>query len=368
VLLTDLTGIRVTLVAGGSAVFDTAAVRGSIHDGGGTNRLLAEFDAGLIVIDLHDATDEVVTLTAEDTDLLRLRFAYGTFEDFETGDGGFSVSGTENTWQLVAMESGQTVSGARAWSSNPSSQDLDLIDASLISPVYDLPDGSAARLELWSWLRGYFSEAKIEVSPDRGASWALLAYASTGSSSTDGYVLRVFDLDEYAGGPIRIRFRVNESYASSYDSWNIDDFSLLGVPHQVEFFDAGADLDADGLTNDEELLVGSDPHATDSDGDGIADGQDDCPSITNASQADRDSDGVGDACDNCPDVPNPGQADTDGDGIGDPCDQSPPLAASHRHSPTRNPRSGPGNPMNVSYSLSSRLSTLACTAHDRDHL
>ena len=44
---------------------------------------------------------------------------------------------------------------------------------------------------------------------------------------------------------------------------------------------------------------------TDSDGDGIPDGADNCPSGANPSQDDRDSDGVGDACD--PDV--------DGDGV-----------------------------------------------------
>jgi len=36
--------------------------------------------------------------------------------------------------------------------------------------------------------------------------------------------------------------------------------------------------------------------------------------------ADSDGDGIPDACDNCPSVYNPDQSDTDGDGIGDACD------------------------------------------------
>ena len=68
----------------------------------------------------------------------------------------------------------------------------------------------------------------------------------------------------------------------------------------------------------------------DTDGDGVPDCADNCPTVANPGQEDQDGDGVGDACDNCPAVPNgpaqasfPGignQTDTDRDGIGDACD------------------------------------------------
>jgi acetyltransferase-like isoleucine patch superfamily enzyme/sugar lactone lactonase YvrE len=69
----------------------------------------------------------------------------------------------------------------------------------------------------------------------------------------------------------------------------------------------------------------------DSDGDGIFDGEDNCPDVSNHDQADGDRNGTGDACqdsdedgvldiaDNCPTVANPDQLDANGDGYGDAC-------------------------------------------------
>ena len=61
----------------------------------------------------------------------------------------------------------------------------------------------------------------------------------------------------------------------------------------------------------------------DADGDGVANGSDNCPYVSNASQADSDGDGKGNACDNCPTLANASQQDLDADGVGDVCDNCP---------------------------------------------
>ncbi len=87
----------------------------------------------------------------------------------------------------------------------------------------------------------------------------------------------------------------------------------------------GPDRDADGVCDVSDV---------DAENDGVPAAQDNCPLVSNPSQADSDHDGVGDACDladsdadglldwqdNCPFEPNPAQTDTGGIGTGSPPD------------------------------------------------
>jgi endoglucanase len=118
-------------------------------------------------------------------------------------------------------------------------------------------------------------------------------------------------------------------------------FSVSGVgsgSHQIRIdyindfsttrCDRNAYLDYYTITTNDTLI--------DSDGDGVADGTDNCPRAANASQSDMDGDGTGDVCDvdmdgdsvdnasdNCPSAGNADQKDSDSDGIGDACDGTP---------------------------------------------
>ena len=85
-----------------------------------------------------------------------------------------------------------------------------------------------------------------------------------------------------------------------------------------------------------EAPASEDASDIDTDGDGIANDQDNCPDTPNPDQADADDDGTGDACnsddpdedgilsaeDNCPNTYNPQQEDADADGTGDVCEEA----------------------------------------------
>ncbi|MGB1343494.1 MAG: hypothetical protein ACPHAN_08615 [Pseudomonadales bacterium] len=80
-----------------------------------------------------------------------------------------------------------------------------------------------------------------------------------------------------------------------------------------------ADIDGDGLTNDDELAAGTDPRLADSDGDGVLDDQDLFP-VDASESSDRDADGIGDNADAFPDDSREAK-DADNDGVGDNADQ-----------------------------------------------
>jgi cysteine-rich repeat protein len=80
-----------------------------------------------------------------------------------------------------------------------------------------------------------------------------------------------------------------------------------------------ADTDADGIEDGDEGQLGTDPTNADRDGDSVLDGVE-RTNGTDPTRADSDGDTVDDATDNCPLVANARQEDRDGDRLGSACD------------------------------------------------
>ena len=76
--------------------------------------------------------------------------------------------------------------------------------------------------------------------------------------------------------------------------------------------------DSGGADGETDQMTGPDR-----DNDGVLDGVDNCPAISNPDQSDVDFDQFGDVCDNCSEIANFAQTDVDDDAIGDVCDVCP---------------------------------------------
>ncbi len=335
-LVVDLTGVRATLTLSGSATFGESAAAGLLLEGGGTNRVLVEFVAGVVTLTVLDPAAELVSLGGEDSERLGIEFRGADWvEDFEAGDGNFTHSGPNDTWAwgepLSAPQAAH--SGTKVWGTNLEGDYLPNTSAALESPPFERVSGPQPRLEFWHWFRGdgYSDRGLLQVSADGGRTWNQLeSFVSYLGSS---YVRNSYDLSTYDGGPLQVRFLFISNSYGQYAGWYIDDFAITGVWPTLAFLAPAGDDDGDGLANADELAAGLDPRDADSDDDGAPDGPDNCPTIANPDQADLlhpngigdacddpDADGLPDARDNCPEEPNPAQEDADADGRGDACD------------------------------------------------
>lgn len=79
----------------------------------------------------------------------------------------------------------------------------------------------------------------------------------------------------------------------------------------------GQDTDGDGLTNDREAALGTDPQKADTDGDKLTDGDEVNTRLTNPLVADSDGDGLGDGDEVLTYQTDPRNPDTDADGLSD---------------------------------------------------
>lgn len=161
---------------------------------------------------------------------------------------------------------------------------------------------------------------------DGGATWTAPAQVS----GVGEMVIEEYRTADIADGGIKVLYE----FTLGKDENTYLGLKELGIP----------DSDADGHADlEDNCPLDYNPDQIDDDGDGIGTVCDNCPMLHNPEQEDADDDGLGDLCDdctdtdgdgygdpgyaantcavdNCPHASNPGQEDTDSDGIGDVCD------------------------------------------------
>ena len=155
--------------------------------------------------------------------------------------------------------------------------------------------------------------AAIEPAQASNEQWAWgplreQAYDLTLENPTDGFSGAVLD-DGAAGRPGEpLRIDLEDAAAS------VRTLYLLQPP---DASGAERDSDSDGLTDAHELELGADPFLADTDGDGLADGDEASFFDTDPLRADTDDDGLDDQDEVAVFFTNPFLVDTDGDGTGD---------------------------------------------------
>ncbi len=350
----DLDPIRCMLTANGSAVFDQAAVVGSVLSGGSTSQVEVEFERGLLTLGISDYLNERVEPSV--IDYLRLGVLTGGRyrSDFESDDGGFTHRGLKDSWvREVPVELGAH-SGVNAWVLPLPFEAIQPVDTYLVSPPFIArPESELTFYQLARFGRTT-SVTAVEYSLDDGASWTQLYNLPRW---TEEWTQMRLPIGHLAGTSMRIAFHAAFTMEPQFwpSTWLIDDVELTGTRAAVTFLSIEEDEDGDGLSNAQEIRFATEPLIADTDGDLVRDGSDNCPSTPNADQLDLvlpnrvgdrcdDSDGdavldsfdncplvrnteqldidadqVGDRCDNCPDNFNPTQADENGDGEGDAC-------------------------------------------------
>jgi hypothetical protein len=246
-------------------------------DGGYTLLLVpGTYDVTATPADTNHAADTVTGIHADELDTIVQNFVLYPYcdlysDDVESGNAGWTA---QDPWAITTETA---ASPTHSWTDSPGGNYRNNRNVSLTSPAIDFSDysGGQIRFNQICDTEAGFDYCNVEIAPD-GINWQTVA-TYDGAHAAWGPV--TIDVPQLAGQPnARIRFRLSTDPGVTEDGWHIDDVRVRG---------AGA------------ACVTSD-----TDGDGITDGLDNCTLVANPDQRDTNGDGYGNACD----------ADLDNDG------------------------------------------------------
>ncbi len=228
---TDHSGVLATAIGpGGSSNYSDATGYYEINVSAGTYDVAAYKDYHWTTDTTYGITVAVDETVDVDFTLTKLPFATMFNYDFETSNGGFSVSGGGWEWGVPTSGPGAAHSGTKLWATvlagdYATSADYRLMTPTLNFSYFDPP----IYLSFWHWydIETSWDNGYLDISTDGGSSWSTLA-TYTGHDMT--WRNEAIDLSAYAGSTdVVIRWRLQSDGSVDYPGWYLDDVSLEGM-------------------------------------------------------------------------------------------------------------------------------------------
>jgi hypothetical protein len=169
-------------------------------------------------------------------------------DDVENGEGGWVHSGTIDQWHITNHRS---YSPDHSWycGNEGSWQYSSDFTAYLVSPPIVI--GDFAKLSFWTWyyIESGWDYAFCEI--NRGEGWSELGMM-TGQSG--GWVEKTYDLSEYRGDTVQIRFSfLSDNDAFQFEGWYIDDIEV--IPNKPNFICGDCNGDSSVNVSDVVYLI-----------------------------------------------------------------------------------------------------------------
>lgn len=157
-------------------------------------------------------------------------------EDFESSHGGFTTTSV-NSWKWGAPTSPDSPSlahsGTRVWGTNLTGSYASNLDATVVSPVYDLSAavGQHIVLQWWQHLvtEEGFDYAEVQVSNNSGGTWTTVLGPAHGATQSEWRQHTVLLDPSFATAGFQVRFRFVTDSNTSVGGFFIDDLRLCSA-------------------------------------------------------------------------------------------------------------------------------------------
>ena len=165
----------------------------------------------------------------------------GMMNDFESSDGGFMPSPTNNTWQWGEDNIAGSHSGSKVWGTVINAQYSNNANWTLSSP--DVFIGANFILEFWHWfnMENNYDGGNVKISTNNGGTWTLLTplegYTHSNvsvlngpgfSGVSQGWVQSRYDLGAYQNQNVKFRWTFASDSSVQARGWYIDDVQTTG--------------------------------------------------------------------------------------------------------------------------------------------